>query len=155
MGACCSACARRTGLGVAPTPEITSADKINLLRQQVNRFRGPSAPPIYRLAPTLVAPIGDLDLEVAMNAAVLYQRRAAEAYESDTDALPMLMRGNEAISDAVTFVRRNLDEVLSVVKTYGDLNKLPPAKNPNEHPAAGYAALAGVALLFLMLARSK
>jgi hypothetical protein len=147
MAACCAPCAKRSSLGAGFHPEPTQADKINALRAQVNRYLGPGVPAGFGFGPKKLPVEGILDMDLAIVAALIYQRRAAEAYGDDPG---MVRRGNEAIGNAIQFVGTNIDEVLATVKGYGDTHGLPAAKEPEgKHPWLGPLFLLGLAGVFL------
>jgi hypothetical protein len=76
---------------------------------------------------------------------------------SDPDpglCMQMMQRSNQAFAAPIEYVGGNIDEVLSIVQSYGDVNGYPPTKVA-DNPWLGPLALAGVAVLFLMISRSE
>lgn len=136
---CCSGCSggapkcggAKAGMGATvmpvPAPVAPVGDPNTLLRSQVNRFLSPLTPAALQLGTTPVAPTGPLDLQTATYAAVIYQRRATDAYAADPTQGAMVDRANSALADPLGFVSANIDEVTQTVMTYGDLNGVPPA----------------------------
>ena len=131
-------------------PYTTSpADPANVLRAQVNRFLGPSVPATLQLSPTQVPSTGAVDLPLATFAAVIYQRRATDAFAADPTQVAMVTRGNLALADPLNFVVGNMAEVTQTVQAYGDANGLPAAGSLVMGIPISTLAIAGCALLAL------
>ena len=107
------------------------------LAAQVNRF-GPGAPSAYRFAlqPYSLA-TGNPDLGLAVTAATVFQRRAADAYNqfSDAGSAAAIARANQGLSDPLGFVTANLSEVTSVIGVFADSLGLAPAAGDSALPS--------------------
>ncbi len=99
------------------------------LAAQVNRF-GAGAPAGYVFA-SQVYPVasGIPDPGLAVTAATIFQRRAADAYNQFADAgsAAAIARANQGLADPLGFVTANLAEVTSVIGAFADSLGIPPA----------------------------
>lgn len=120
------------------TPVQVTPDQANALIAQVNRFMGSDVPAAYRLtgmAASSYPTNGTLTPDVAMAALILFQRRAADAYSSATDATTkagaqmMIAQADSGFADPLGFVTSNIGPVTSTLTTYGDLHGVAKAQS--------------------------
>lgn len=122
--------ARRRRLGHAMGDVgIGGSDPVAQLITQVNRF-GPGAPSgsqvidrAYPVSSGKVAP------DVALSATVIYQRRAARAFEQfgDAGSAQAIAKANAGFADPVAFVTGNLAEVTQAIAGFADSLGIPGA----------------------------
>lgn len=109
------------------------------LAVQVNRF-GPSAPPDLRFTQTPFSVTAQtLDPALALTAVVIYQRRAADAFNQfhDEGSEAAIAAANVGLADPTGFVMARLPEVTSTVASYADSKGLPAAEGSVTLPGVG------------------
>lgn len=135
-------------------------DPVVTLIAQVNRF-GPAAPAAYQITPK-VLPLasGIITMDLALPAVIIFQRRAASAYQqfNDSGSAATLARANQGFADPIGFVTANLAEVTTAVAGYGDAVGLPAAVGGGGVPGTGLDSttiliVAGVGLALWWMTR--
>lgn len=134
--------------------DIATGDAgVAALVRQLNRFAPPVAPAAHQvLKAALPLATGNVTMEVALPAVVLYQRRATAAYEQYEDAgsLAVLEQANQAFTNPVAFVTANLANVTNTIASYGDSLGLEAAAGADTSSGVNVtqlAVLAGIGLL--------
>lgn len=124
-------------MGADPQPPV--ADPAQILALEVNRF-GAGAPIAYRFAPTpFPLATGKISPALAMAALLIYQRRATEAYEQfqDVGSAQAIAQANAGFADPVGFVTSRLFEVVTTIRSFGDLLGLPAAEQGDTGSVGG------------------
>lgn len=128
---------------------------------QLNRFAPPAAPVEHQvLKAALPLATGNVTMDVALPAVVLYQRRATAAYQQFQDAgsLAVLEQANQAFTSPVAFVTANLANVTNTIASYGDSVGLAPAASGASGGGVDVtqlAVLAGVGLAVWWMMRKS
>lgn len=134
---------------------------VEALIHQVNRF-GPTAPAQYRFADRAfpVVASGKIAPDVAMAALLIYQRRAADAYNQfhDAGSEAAISRANQGFADPVAFVTGNLADVTTAITGFADSLGFPPATSPGQGGGGGFSTqtilmVAGGAVLLWLVTR--
>ncbi len=120
LGCACQPALGDTAVPVAPTPE-------GYLQQQINRFAGPAVPQDVRYLEVALPVTGIIDMGTAIQAVLIAQRRAADAFARyrDNTSTDILATANTAFADPIGYTVRNLGDLTLVVSNYADAKGLP------------------------------
>lgn len=136
---------RRAGAGRAMGDVASGPSPLAALAAQVNRF-GASAPVAYQFVPVPVTVAsGNLTMDLALPAVLIYQRRATDAFSQfhDMGSEAAITRANSGLKDPVGFVSENMGEVITTISSFADSLGLPAS--------SGIAALTGLSSTTLVM----
>lgn len=105
--------------------------QIGFLQAQLNRYTAdggaPTEPLNLQIFPGPMPVTGILDAETASRGLMIVHQRSL--FDGDMDMYQRLLR--EGFPNPIGFVTKNLQMVIDIAKTYGDLHAVPAAKSVN------------------------
>lgn len=141
------------------TTATSGSDAITQLQRQLNRYTLDGGAPVqFRVGAQPIETSGVLDQDTCTRCVWLMQLRAgmANIQWNDGASQDLLNEAMAAWTSPCAFVTKNLQRVTSVLKLFGDKNKIPPAKSTvTLTPSVIAGVVTASALAFIFLRRHR